>query len=76
VKGFKRLDKKVSIYIEHHRHKLADPGGISHKAAIDGIVNSKILRNDSAEEIEEIRERQKRTPASKPEITIITIEEL
>ena len=75
-KGFKRLDKKVNINIVHHRHRKADPGGISYKAAIDGIVNAKILSDDSAKEIEEIRERQEKIPTSKPEITVITIREL
>ena len=75
-KGFKRLDKKVNINIMHYRHKKADPGGISHKAAIDGLVNEQILSDDSAKEIEEIRERQKKIPSSEPEITIIIISEI
>ena len=75
-KGFKRLDKKVNINIVHHRHRKCDPGGISHKAAIDGLVDAKILRDDSSKEIKEIRERQKKIPPSEPEITIITIIEV
>lgn len=68
------MDKKVSIYIVHYRHRKCDPGGISHKAAIDGIVDAGILRDDSAKEIEEIRERQEEIPTGKPETTVITIE--
>jgi len=75
-KRIKRLDKKVNINIMHYRHRKADPGGISHKAAIDGLVNEQILSNDSTKEIEEIRESQKKIPSSKPEITIITISEV
>ena len=69
------MAKKVIIEIMHHRHRLADPGGISYKATIDGIVDAGILPDDSSEEIEEIRERQKKISNGKPEITIITIKE-
>lgn len=75
-KEVKRLDKRVSIHIESKRHRLADPGGISHKATIDGIVNAGILPDDSTKEIKEIRESQTKIPASEPEITIITIREV
>ena len=73
TKGPKRLDKKVNIHIVHHRHAEPDPGGISHKAAIDGIVDAGILRDDSAKEINEITERQKKVPVGEPEITVIAI---
>ncbi len=72
-KEINQMAKKVSINIMHHRHRLADPGGISYKATIDGIVDAGLLPDDSANEIEEIRERQKKISAGKPEITIITI---
>ncbi len=72
-KGVKRLDKKVNINIMHYRHRKCDPGGISNKAAIDGLVNAGILQDDSTKEIEEIREKQTKVPTSEPEITIITI---
>jgi len=70
------LDKKVCINIIHHRHRKCDPGGISSKAVVDGIVNAGILQDDSAKEIEEIRERQEKIPTGKPEITVITIKEV
>ena len=69
------MDKKVNINIVHYRHRKADPGGISYKAAIDGLVNEQILSDDSAKEIEEIREIQTKIPTSKPEITVITLME-
>ncbi len=69
------MDKKVNINIVHYRHRKADPGGISHKAAIDGLVNEQILSDDSAKEIEEIRESQKKIPSSEPEITVIALME-
>ena len=69
-----QVDKKVSINIMHHRHRKCDPGGISFKAAIDGIVDAGILQDDSSKEVEEIREKQEKIPAGKPEITVITIE--
>ena len=70
------MDKKVIINIMHHRHRKPDPGGISHKATIDGLVHAGILSDDSAKEIEEIREKQTKVPTSEPEITIITIREV
>ncbi len=70
------MDKRVSIRIESHRHRLCDPGGISEKAAIDGLVNAGILRDDSTKEIQEpIIHTQKYVRATEPEITIITIED-
>ena len=70
------MDKKVNINIVHYRYRKCDPGGISHKAAIDGLVNEQILSDDSAKEIEEIRERQKKVPASEPEVTVIIISDI
>lgn len=72
-KKIKRLDKKCSIHIHSLRHRLADPGGISNKAAIDGIVNAGLLRNDSSKEIKEITESQEKIPKDKQEKVIITI---
>ena len=70
------MDKRVNINIMHYRHRKCDPGGISHKAAIDGLVNEQILSDDSAKEVEEIQERQKKVPTSEPEITVIIISEV
>ncbi|OEU68488.1 MAG: hypothetical protein BBJ57_07360 [Desulfobacterales bacterium PC51MH44] len=67
------MDKKVNISIMHHRHRLADPGGISCKAMVDGLVDGGLLPDDSTKEIEEIRERQKKVPFGEPEVTVITI---
>jgi len=70
------MDQKVSIHIESHRHRLADPDGISGKAAIDGLVDGKILSDDSPEEVESVAFSQERIGKEAPEITIITIREL
>ena len=68
------MDKKVNISIVHYRHRKCDPGGISHKAAIDGIVDAGILQDDSAKEVEEIMERQEKILPGTPENTVISIE--
>ncbi len=72
-KESKRLDKKVYIKIHSRRKRLADPGGISDKATIDGLVIAGILVDDSAEFIEEISHSQEKCKASEEEETIISI---
>jgi len=67
------LDTRCRIHIHSRRYRLADPDGISGKAAIDGIVNSGILANDSAQEIESVTYSQERIKKSEQEITIIDI---
>ena len=73
-KGAKRLDKKVNIHINSLRYRLADPDGISAKAAIDGLVDAGVLPDDSAIEIEAVTYSQKRvSKKDEEEMTIITI---
>ena len=48
-----RFDSLVRISIHSVRGVLADPDGISGKAAIDGIVKAGILRDDSPKEVKE-----------------------
>lgn len=69
------LDKRIHIHFEHRRHRLADPGGISEKACLDGMVIAGILGGDSHKEIDEPTHKQVKIPTSEPEITIITLEE-
>ena len=70
------FDSLVSIRIDHYRCRLADPRGISEKAAIDGLVNCGILRDDSTKEIAEIRDFQHKVKNADEERTEITITEI
>lgn len=53
-----KFTSPVSITIHSARHRLADPDGISGKAAIDQLVISGILQDDSAQFVKEVRFRQ------------------
>jgi hypothetical protein len=65
----------VSLEIISYRTRLADPSGISEKAAIDGLVNCGILRGDSLREIKEpIIHRQVKVKNISDEKTQIIIE--
>jgi len=66
----KTKDKKACIHVHSCRHRLADPDGISIKYALDGIVETGILRGDDDKFIKEISFSQEK---SKEEKTIITI---
>ena len=67
----------VSLRIDHYRCRLADPCGSSNKAAIDGLVNCGILRDDSTKEIvEPVLEYQTKVTKPEEECTVITITEV
>lgn len=61
AKEMPRFDSLVRIMCTSHRNRLADPDGISYKAAIDGIVKAGILKDDSTKQIEEVRCKQVKT---------------
>jgi hypothetical protein len=68
---------RVSIEIISYRVRLADPSGISEKAAIDGLVNCGILADDSLREIQEpIIHRQVKVKNTSDEKTEIVIAEV
>jgi len=68
---------RVSIEIISYRVRLADPSGISEKAAIDGLVNCGILADDSLREIQEpIIHRQVKVKNASDEKTEIVITEI
>jgi hypothetical protein len=67
---------QVDITIVHYRSRLADPDGISIKAAIDGLVMCGILKDDSAKEVREIRQRQVKVKNADEEKTEIVITEV
>ncbi len=70
------MDKRCRIRIVSHRHRLCDADGISAKAAIDGLVDAGVLRDDSPAEVEEVSYGQEHIGRKLPEITVITIEEV
>lgn len=65
------LDTRCSISVHSRRKRLADPGGVSSKAVIDGIINKGVLTDDSALYIKEIIETQEKVKGQ--ETTIIEI---
>jgi len=71
VKGF---DERVNITFIVYRHKLIDPDNNYSKHVTDTIVKSGILRNDTSNEIEEVRYRQVKIPEWEQEKTEMIIE--
>jgi hypothetical protein len=69
------FDTQVSIRIISYRSTLADPDGISGKAAVDGLIHSGILRNDSHKEVASYRaDEQHKVKNKEDERTEIEIE--
>jgi len=69
-----RFYSPVYISIHSVRGKLADPDGISGKAAIDGLVKSGVLADDSSKFVKEVRFTQDKCHKGEEERTVITIE--
>ena len=67
-----RFDTPVNIRVHSIRKRIVDPDGISAKAAIDGIVHTGILIDDTAKEIDQITYTQEK---GKEEETIIVLED-
>ena len=63
------MDKKLCLHVHSKRKRLADIDGCSVKAALDGVVKSGILGDDSAEYVEKISFTQENY---KNEETILT----
>lgn len=63
-------DSPCCLHIHSIRKRLADPDGISAKAAIDGLVLVGLFRSDSAKEIQEVTYSQE---IGSPEQTVITL---
>ena len=64
------LDKRCRVHVHSKRRRLCDPDGISVKAAIDGLVAAKLLRDDSTKCIKEVSFSQE---VSEVEETVIDI---
>lgn len=73
-KTFAGLDTQCSIHIHSKRRRLADPDGISGKYLIDGFVNTKLLRDDSAKQIKQVTFSQEKISKGDEEKTIVIIE--
>ena len=71
-KGCQAQNPRYSIHIHSKRKRLADPDGISAKAAIDGIVRAGLLPDDSHDYIKEITFSQEKSQTNE---TIIEIYE-
>ena len=65
------VHSRVRIHIHSRRRRLADPDGISAKAAIDGLTAGGILADDSAKFVEEVSFSQE---VGEDEETVITID--
>lgn len=57
------------------RKRLADPDGISVKAALDGIVKAQVLIDDSAKYIRQVVFSQQKCELDDEEKTVITFYE-
>ncbi len=68
--------QKNKILVHSYRHRLADADGISAKAAIDGLILSGVLKDDSPKYVKEVRYRQTKISTKEPESTVVTIEEV
>ena len=70
-----RFDTPVCISFHSIRKRMADIDGISGKAAIDGLVHSGVLQDDSPKYVKEVRHTQEQGKDEKTIITIETIED-
>ena len=71
-----RFNSPVRITVVSYRSRLCDADGISAKAAIDGIVHSGILQDDSPEFVAEVRYRQVKVKNRSEEKTELIVEEI
>ncbi len=71
-----RFNSPVRITVVSHRSRLCDADGISAKAAIDGLVHSGILADDSPEFVKEVRYQQVKCKSKEDEVTYLLIEEV
>ena len=65
-----RPDKRCRVHVYSKRRRLCDPDGISAKAAIDSLVVTGLLPDDSAKYIKEVSFSQE---ISKTEETVIDL---
>jgi Holliday junction resolvase RusA-like endonuclease len=68
------FNTRVNITVISYRKRKHDTDGISAKAAIDGLVHAQILKDDSRDEVEEVRFKSIKCAKDEAEKTIIIIE--
>ena len=66
-----KLDKRVRIHIHSKRWRLADPDGVSCKAAIDGLAEGGIFVDDSAKYVEKVSFSQEKSETEETVIDIV-----
>lgn len=66
-------DPPVSLHIHSRRKRLVDADGISAKAAIDGLVHSGLLQDDSPKYVKEVSYSQEKIEKGEEEETIIEV---
>jgi len=71
-----KINPPVIISVHCRRHRLADPDGICAKWAIDAIVKSGVIEDDSAAFVKEVRFSQEKISKAFEEDTIITLMEV
>lgn len=71
--GVEESDTPLRVHIHSRRKRLADADGVSGKAAIDGLVEAKVLKDDSAQYIEEVTFSQEKIGPGEEEETIIEL---
>lgn len=69
----KAFTQKVNVHFHSIRRRLADPDGISGKAALDAIVKAGILKDDRAEFIGNVTHSQEKGDTEKTIITITPV---
>lgn len=65
-----RFHTPVRITFYHTRKRLADLDNLSVKAAIDGLVQAKVLADDTPQQVAEIRHRQAKGAREETRIVI------
>jgi hypothetical protein len=65
-------DSRCCLHVHSIRATLADPDGISAKAAIDGLIHGGILQDDSPRQIQEVTYSQEKCRKGQ-EKTVITL---
>jgi hypothetical protein len=68
-----KYDTLVDIHVHSIRKRLTDSDGVSAKAAIDGLVHTGLLENDSPKEVRYVSYSQEK---GEKEETIIIVKEV
>lgn len=66
-----KLDPRCGIHVHSIRRRLADPDGISAKAAIDGLVHAGLLPDDSPQHVKAVTYSQEKGAEEQTIITIV-----